>query len=354
VSGTPPLAGASAQFSSTATLSNGTTQSVTTQATWTSSNPLAATVTSAGLVTGVSSGEADITATYQSIAGKLHVAIANAAIRTFNVSGLLTDGTSGGVLPNINVQTVDSAGNTATTKTGSSGTYAIGGLAAGAAVLTASATSYETATRNIVISGDTRVDVVLARTPPPPPCLYVITGAPDAFQVPVNGGSFTAGLLRTSGQCSWQAATNDPWITVVTPSGADSGTLRYTISELTTPTQPGDSVSPLRQGRIVVSWPGSEAAFTVSQVSCRYTPLPAMVSVPAAGGSLGPYLFTGNANCPFHYSTDVAWLTTGRSNTTFSVMALPNTSAAARTGTVIAGWPGGGSQMIVVQAGTQP
>jgi hypothetical protein len=44
----------------------------------------------------------------------------------------------------------------------------------------------------------------------------------------------------------------------------------------------------------------------------------------------------------------------GRSNTTFSVTALPNTSAAARSGTVIAGWPGGGSQMTVVQAGTQP
>ena len=79
-----------------------------------------------------------------------------------------------------------------------------------------------------------------------------------------------------------------------------------------------------------------------------------MVSAPAAGGFLGTYLFTGNGNCPFHYSTDVAWLTMGRSNTTFSVTALPNTSAAARSGTVIAGWPGGGSQMTVVQAGTQP
>jgi hypothetical protein len=354
VSGTPPIPGATAQFSSTATLSNGTTQSVTTQATWTSSNPLAATVTSAGLVTGVSAGEADITATYQSIAGKLHVAIGNATIPTFTVSGSLTDGTSGGALPNINVQTVDSGGNTATTKTGSSGTYAIGGLAAGAAVLTASATSYETATKNIIISGETRVDVVLARTPPPPPCLYVITGALDAFQVPVNGGSFTAGLLRTSGQCSWQAATNDPWITIVTPSGSDSGTLRYTVSELTNPPQSGAAVLPLRQGRIVVSWPGSEAAFAVTQVSCRYTPLPAMASAPAAGGSFGPYLFTGSGNCPFRYSTDVAWLTISRSNTTFSVTALPNTSATARSGTVIAGWPGGGSQMTVVQAGTQP
>ena len=55
VNGTAPGAGASAPFSATATLSDGTTQIVTSQATWTSSNTSVATV-SAGTVSGLRRG----------------------------------------------------------------------------------------------------------------------------------------------------------------------------------------------------------------------------------------------------------------------------------------------------------
>jgi len=69
VSGTTPVVGSSAQFSAMATLSSGATQDVTSTASWSSSNPSVAAVTSAGVVTALSSGSVTISATYSGIAG---------------------------------------------------------------------------------------------------------------------------------------------------------------------------------------------------------------------------------------------------------------------------------------------
>ena len=51
-------------------MSDGTTQAVTSVASWSSSNNSIATVSATGAVTGVAGGDADITATYQTISGK--------------------------------------------------------------------------------------------------------------------------------------------------------------------------------------------------------------------------------------------------------------------------------------------
>ena len=76
VTGTAPNVGATAQLSAVANLSDGTTQSVTSQATWTSSNPSVANVSGTGLVAGVSAGAATITASYQSVNGTMPVVVA--------------------------------------------------------------------------------------------------------------------------------------------------------------------------------------------------------------------------------------------------------------------------------------
>jgi hypothetical protein len=67
------------QLTATATLSNGSTQNVSTQATWQSSNQAVATVSSTGLVTSITSGTANISATYQSKVGTLTVSVLNLA-----------------------------------------------------------------------------------------------------------------------------------------------------------------------------------------------------------------------------------------------------------------------------------
>jgi bacterial leucyl aminopeptidase len=163
VTGSAPLVGQTAQFSAVASFSDGTTQSVTSVAAWQSSNPAVATVGSSGIVTGVAPGEVDITATYQSQSGRFHSTIATA---TFSLSGLITDGTSGGVLPGINIRVTSGTNAGALAKTDGAGMYAIGSLAPGAMTVSASAVSYETVEKAVTVSGNTRLDFVLPRTPP--------------------------------------------------------------------------------------------------------------------------------------------------------------------------------------------
>jgi hypothetical protein len=81
ISGVPSAfpAGTVVQLVATATMSDGTTQGVTRQTTWQSSNQGTATVatdpTTGGLVTGVAPGQTDIQATYQGSTATVHVTI---------------------------------------------------------------------------------------------------------------------------------------------------------------------------------------------------------------------------------------------------------------------------------------
>jgi len=91
VSGDAPAVGTTSRFSASASLSNGTSQSVTTQASWQSSDTAVASVSAAGEVTGVNGGNVEIRATYQSVTGALRVTVSSAPHppRAFHVSGFL-------------------------------------------------------------------------------------------------------------------------------------------------------------------------------------------------------------------------------------------------------------------------
>jgi len=168
VSGNAPNVGASSQFTATA-LSNSTTQAVTSQATWTSSDTSVATVSSTGLVTGVNPGSADISATYQNVTGVSHLAIVRL---TFAVFGTVRDGSSNALLPNIHVSSLDSAGVTTTATTNSSGAYSLEGVATGVVAITFSATGYQTTTQSTTVTTYTQVNLSLPRVggglPPSP------------------------------------------------------------------------------------------------------------------------------------------------------------------------------------------
>src|SRR5262249_37366169 len=75
VTGSAPAIGATAQFTATATMSDGATQAVTSSATWSSSNAAIAAVSSAGVVSGIAAGDADIRATYQNFTGAKSITI---------------------------------------------------------------------------------------------------------------------------------------------------------------------------------------------------------------------------------------------------------------------------------------
>ena len=163
VSGSAPAVGLSSQLMAMATMSNGTTQNVSSQATWSSSTQSVAAVNSAGVVTGVSAGDVDITATYTNVAGRLRLTIQRPTAATYTLVGTITDATSGGILPGILVVVQDggNAGRNATTNSG--GTYTLADLAAGTFTLSAAASGYQTATKSVAVAANTRADFVLSR-----------------------------------------------------------------------------------------------------------------------------------------------------------------------------------------------
>lgn len=69
----PMEAGQTRQLVATATQSTGATTDVTQQATWTTSTPSVVTVSASGLLTAIAQGDAEISATYQSVRGALGV-----------------------------------------------------------------------------------------------------------------------------------------------------------------------------------------------------------------------------------------------------------------------------------------
>src|SRR3954466_10622722 len=103
VTGSALAVGATAQFIATATLSDGSTQNVTTGATWASSNQSVASVTSTGIVNAQAPGDVDIAATYNGVSGNAHLTLVRPPALVAVISGTVTDAFSGGVLPNISV-----------------------------------------------------------------------------------------------------------------------------------------------------------------------------------------------------------------------------------------------------------
>jgi hypothetical protein len=258
VNGTAPGVGASALFSATATLSDGTTQTVTSQATWTSSNTSVATV-GAGTVSGLAPGESDITATYQNVTGRVHVTVVSAVIATYTVTGTATDGTSGGALPNIDIQASDSAGKTLSTKTGSAGTYTIGGLAGGTVSVTAAATSYESATQTVALSSDRRVDFVLRRVT----CALSVT--PATFSFTAAGGQGLVTVVSQAAGCTWTASSGDSFLTITSGStGRDNGSVSFSVASNPIPL-PGGPSGFARSGTLTIAG----TTVTVSQDASR-------------------------------------------------------------------------------------
>lgn len=81
--------GQTSQLSATAHFAKGTTQNVTSQATWSSSNVAIATVTAGGLVTSTGVGDATITASYQSVSGSTRVTVTRPP--SYVLSGQVTE-----------------------------------------------------------------------------------------------------------------------------------------------------------------------------------------------------------------------------------------------------------------------
>lgn len=110
----PGLPGLTQQLTATATLSNSTTQNVTTLATWTSSVPAVALVSVTGLVTAMGPGQTDVTATYQGKSGTFVITVAVLPTRLVFTVQPSTTLAGAPIAPAVRVSMQDDAGNVAT------------------------------------------------------------------------------------------------------------------------------------------------------------------------------------------------------------------------------------------------
>ncbi|WP_109486874.1 beta strand repeat-containing protein [Occallatibacter savannae] len=198
--------GQSKQLSALGTYSDGTSQDVTSQATWTSTT-VAATVDSTGLVTGSSAGSSTITAMIGSKSGSAAVTVSAALLQAINVtpltasiatgqtqafaaSGLFSDGSQTDITSSVNW----SSNSTSISSVDPTGLAT--GLSAGAATISATSgnTTPGAATLTVTAAVLTEIDI-----------------APDAQYIPV-GGQYQLSLTGTYSDGSTQDITaNATW-----------------------------------------------------------------------------------------------------------------------------------------------
>jgi uncharacterized protein YjdB len=159
VTGFAPSTGGTSQFTATANYADGTSEDVTSGASWTSSSSSVATVSSAGLVTGVAPGAVTISAKYNSVTGSTTVVV-GATLTSVVVSGTAPSVGAGnqftatarfadGSVQDVTSQATWTSSNTSVATVSSGGL--VTGVAAGVVTISAKYQSLTgTATFNIV------------------------------------------------------------------------------------------------------------------------------------------------------------------------------------------------------------
>jgi hypothetical protein len=167
---TSATAGASTfQLTAMARLSDGTTSDVTRTAAWESSNTALATVSAAGLVTVVGSGDVDVRATYRGVVGSVHLLVAAPpAPTTFALTGVVRE-TAPNVrtLGGVTVRVTDGLDAGATATSDATGIYSFPALKGGRMTLEATADGYLLwKIVGLTLDADMAQDVTLFPVPP--------------------------------------------------------------------------------------------------------------------------------------------------------------------------------------------
>ena len=214
------VAGATEQFTATATYSDNSTANVTTTVAWTTSNAAVAKINSAGLATALTSGSATVTATLSGVSGNANLAvtvpaatlasiavtpatasIAVKATQQFAATGTYSDGSTANITSTVSWTT----SSTAVATVNASGLAT--GVAAGSATVTA-ALSGVTGTATLTV---TPILTSISVTPPTP---SIAVGATQQF---VATGTYSDGSTKPVTTATWTAA--KPAIATINASG---------------------------------------------------------------------------------------------------------------------------------------
>lgn len=197
--------GDSSQLTATATLSNGTAQTVTNQATWQSTNTAVVTVSSTGFVTAASPGDADIRATYQSVTGTAHVTVTAPAPpapppTTFSICGITKEDTGSTPVSSATVAVKDT---TLSTTSSAVGAFCVTLPTSGRFTLRATKSGYDLGETTVTVTGNATADVVMHKQSSPAP-----TPAPGPGPTPgptptpgPNGPTCTAASIPANASC---------------------------------------------------------------------------------------------------------------------------------------------------------
>jgi hypothetical protein len=161
VAGTPPAIGASSPFAAMAVHPDGTSTTVTADATWRSSNTAVASVSADGTVTAKNHGPVEISAAYGGARGAFAFDVAEELALT--LSGTITDAATKAGIAGATVVVKDVANDTRTATTTGIGRYSIDALPSGALELTVRANGYTTSVQSISLTADQTVNVALTR-----------------------------------------------------------------------------------------------------------------------------------------------------------------------------------------------
>jgi len=177
---TAAATGAQYQLSAVAGFSDGSTQDVTSQAGWRSSDSTVASVSAAGLVTPLANGSALITATFQGVTGSLALTIVAPPIPSpppsppgpappgpappsYTLSGIVRATPLNEAVAGASIEAMHGGRVVASATTDAGGAYTLTGLIAQEYVLSLGKVGYNARASDVIIAADTTRDFVMDR-----------------------------------------------------------------------------------------------------------------------------------------------------------------------------------------------
>lgn len=158
--------GQTAQFTATAVMSNGTTQTVTDQSSWQSSNGSVATVSGSGLVTAVGAGDADVRATYQNVAGSARISVVSPS---HSLCGTVRSSSTNATISAAELEILTGANAGRRVTADNAGAFCLNNLQQGGLTVRIRASGYSTSDQNLTVNGMTVVTFTLVPGPTPAP-----------------------------------------------------------------------------------------------------------------------------------------------------------------------------------------
>jgi hypothetical protein len=219
--------GQSRQLFALGRLSDGTTQDLTNLALWQSSNPVVATVTTGGMVTGAATGRTTVSATYGLKTGGLDVEIA--ACRLTLAPATVAANAFGGPAQLEVTASAPSCQWSARSDAAWLPIAISGRTGSGALSVTIPENSTVSArTANIIVGEGASQAMARVTQDRPLSCSYVTE--PGETRVGRSGGFASFVVVTDPGDCQWNATTTVPtWITLFTTSGAGRRVVQFEI-----------------------------------------------------------------------------------------------------------------------------